>query len=360
MTIHLYVLKQLLVALAFAVAALLCVALPGIAISTVTKLPSVDIWIILRFLPLVLQSLTPYMLPLCFVLSVVAVFGRLSSDGEWTAIHMTGRHPLTVLAAPAFVAALLGLVIFWIVSSELPQLRKKERALILVATNSFVENLRPGKTSIDIAGLHLIARTRDMDTGTFRGVYLRHAGSTADQLDRVDVFANSVDISVHGELLRVHAVGIDSFDSSSGSYSRSDELLLNINIAKRLGVRTETYERARYLTSTEIRERLETADLTPKRLRDFRYTLQYRAALAGICLVFAGLGSGIGVIMRRGSLLTAMAVSVGFGLVYYVCNMELGGKLGHNPNLAPWVGAWVTNAGASVIAALFLRKAIRR
>lgn len=42
--------------------------------------------------------------------------------------------------------------------------------------------------------------------------------------------------------------------------------------------------------------------MTPKRLRDFRYTVQYRAALAGICFVFAGLGSGIGVLMRRGSL----------------------------------------------------------
>ncbi|QDV09622.1 putative permease YjgP/YjgQ family protein [Planctomycetes bacterium Poly30] len=360
MTIHLYVLKQLLIALAFAVGALLCVALPGIAISTVTKLPSVDVWILLRFLPLVLQSLTPYMLPLCFVLSVVAVFGRLASDGEWTAILMTGRHPLTLLIAPGVVATLLGLVIFGIVSNDLPQLRKKERALILAATNSFVQNLRPGKTSIDIAGLHLIARTRDMDTGTFRGVYLRHAGGSDDQLDRVDIFANSVDISVHGELLRVHAVGIGSFDSNSGSYSRSDELLLNINIAKRLGVRTETYERARYLTSTEIRERLETAELTPKRLRDYRYTLQYRAALAGICFVFAALGSGIGVLMRRGSLLTAMAVSVGFGLVYYVCNMELGGKLGHNPDLPPWLGAWITNAASSLVAAFFLRRAIRR
>ena len=84
------------------------------------------------------------------------------------------------------------------------------------------------------------------------------------------------------------------------------------------------------------------------------------AALAGICLVFAALGSGIGLLMRRGSLLTAMAVSVGFGLVYYVCNMELGGKLGHRPGLPPWLGAWVTNAGSMTMAVLILRRAIRR
>ena len=82
MKIHVYILRQLLVAFLFAVGALLFIAFPGIAVSTVHKMPNVDAALLLRFLPLVLQSLAPYVLPLCFMLSTVAVFGRLAADKE--------------------------------------------------------------------------------------------------------------------------------------------------------------------------------------------------------------------------------------------------------------------------------------
>ena len=93
-------------------------------------MPTVDAGILLRFLPIVLQSLAPYVLPLCFMLSTVAVFGRLAADKEWIGIHMAGIHPLKTLLSPAIVAGLLGLLTFWMVSNELPQLKKRQLALL--------------------------------------------------------------------------------------------------------------------------------------------------------------------------------------------------------------------------------------
>ena len=61
--------------------------------STVHKMPNVDAALLPRFLPLVLQSLVLYVLPLCFMLSTVAVFDRLAADKERIAIHMAGIHP---------------------------------------------------------------------------------------------------------------------------------------------------------------------------------------------------------------------------------------------------------------------------
>ena len=97
MKLQLYVLRQLLVSLAFSVGGILFVALPGLAVSTVHRLPGADAVILLRYVPLALQTLAPYVLPICFLLAVVATYGRLAADREWTAIQMAGVRPLGLL-----------------------------------------------------------------------------------------------------------------------------------------------------------------------------------------------------------------------------------------------------------------------
>ena len=59
MKLQLYVLRQLLVSLTFSVGGLLFVALPGIAVSTVHRLPGADAVVLLRYIPLVLMTLAP-------------------------------------------------------------------------------------------------------------------------------------------------------------------------------------------------------------------------------------------------------------------------------------------------------------
>ena len=111
--IFLYLLRQIVTSLLFGVGAVLVLAVPGIAVSTVHKIPNPDIGLLAGYLPVVFQTLAPYLLPLCFLLAVVATYGRLASDREWTAIQMAGFHPARILMPGLLVAVGLTGLTWW-------------------------------------------------------------------------------------------------------------------------------------------------------------------------------------------------------------------------------------------------------
>jgi lipopolysaccharide export LptBFGC system permease protein LptF len=88
--LHRYIARSLVTSFAFALAAIVVVAVPGVAVSAVSRLPGVDTWAILQFMPLLLAEFIPYVVPVCFLLAVVFTYGRMEADGEWTAIQMSG------------------------------------------------------------------------------------------------------------------------------------------------------------------------------------------------------------------------------------------------------------------------------
>ncbi len=358
--LHLYILRQLLVAFLFAVGALLFIALPGIAVSTVHKLPNVDAAILLRFLPLVLQSLAPYVLPLCFMLSVVAVFGRLAADKEWIAIHMAGIRPIKTLFMPFVVATLLGCLTFWMASNELPQLKKRQKRFLVDATASVIENLQPGKTSLQLGDFLLISEYRNPRTGVFYRAFFRYRREDSAGRQFKDVWAGEVDIWIDGDFLRLRAKDVELFDPATGNWGQGNEALADINIADRIERNDTHYDRAKYLVSSEIRRRLKGGTLEPKQVQEFRYMLHYRASMFAIFYLFLGLGAATGLLMRRGTQLGALAVAAGYGIVYYVLSMRLGKELGQASTLPPWIGAWTATIGGGVVAVLLLRRALHR
>lgn len=362
MKIHLYILRQLLVAFLFAIAALLFIALPGIAVNTVHKLPNVDAGILLRFLPLILQSLAPYVLPLCFMLSTVAVFGRLAADKEWIAIHMAGIHPLKTLFMPFVLATLLGALTFWMVSNELPQLKKRQKQFMVEATASVIENLQPGKTSLQIGDFMLMAEFRDARTGIFEGVYLRIPEIEDHGDGQWDVFARLVDIRIDGKFLLIEMEDIQVYDPETGDFTQRDKFESTVNIEDRMNDkdRNQSYTRAKYLVSSDVKERLASGELDPKKEREYRFMLHYRMSMFAIFYLFLGLGAATGLLMRRGTQLGALAVAAGYGIVYYVFSMRLGQQIGLGGTFPPAVGAWAATVLGGGVATVLLKKAMRR
>ena len=359
--IHLYILRQLLVAFLFAVAALLFIALPGIAVNTVHKLPNVDAGILLRFLPLILQSLAPYVLPLCFMLSTVAVFGRLAADKEWVAIHMAGIHPLKTLFTPFLMATALGALTFWMVSNELPQLKKRQKDFLVDATASVIENLQPGKTSLQLDDFMLMSEYRDPETGIFQGVYLRIPESSDSDERQSDVFAKVVKISIDGDSVEVEARDLQVYDPETGDHLQRDILSTRVNIEERVNRKKRIDPtRAKYLVTKDVRAKLASGELTPKKTREYRFMLHYRGTMFAIFYLFLGLGSATGLLMRRGTQLGALAVAAGYGIIYYVFSMRLGKQIGLDSTLPPWLGAWAATLIGGVVAAALLSRAMRR
>lgn len=356
---HGYLSRQLLSAFAFAVASLLFVALPGIVVSAVHKLPNVEPILMLRFLPLVLMGLAPYLLPLCFMLAVVAVYGRIAADREWIAMQMSGLWPMRFFVPAFAIATVLVGATYWMVSEELPKLKEHQKRVLIDAAASMIANLQPGRTSISLAGFYLKAADRDQTTGTFYDAYIRKPDSQDGQ-PTVDLFASAVDIRIEGSFLSAHLRDWEAFNPRGGQTGRGGEFELRVDLFDQVKSEQRDWNKPRYRTSSEIRGALRAGSIAPKDRRGFIYELHHRIAMSLAFYLFLGLGAPTGLLMRRGTQLGALAVAAGYGIVYYLMSMRLGQELGLSENVPVWVGPWMTIALGSLVAAFLLKRAIRR
>jgi lipopolysaccharide export LptBFGC system permease protein LptF len=355
---HRYISRQLLAAFAFAIAGLLFVALPGIVVSAVHKLPNVEPALLLRFLPLVLKGLAPYVLPLCFMLAVVAVYGRLAADREWIAMQMSGLWPMRFFLAPLVLATGLASLTFWMISEELPKLKETQKRFLVDAAASVIANLQPGRTSISLEGFYLKAADRDEELGTFYDAYIRVPEGLGEA--QGDVFAGSVDIRIEAGVLYCRLQDWEGFDPRSGGNGSGEHLEIWVDLERSVGRESRDWNKPRYRASSEILDALDAGTIEPDDRRAFVYELHRRAAMAAAFFLFLGLGAPTGLLLRRGTQLGALAVAAGYGIVYYVLSMRVGKELGLSESLPVWLGPWLTTALGAVVSAVLLNRAIRR
>ena len=100
MTLQLYVLRQLLFSFLFSLGGIALLVFPSVAVQAVHKMQGVSPTTILQYMPLVLVDLVPYLLPMAFLLAVVATFGRIAADRELVAINMSDTHPGMTCSTP--------------------------------------------------------------------------------------------------------------------------------------------------------------------------------------------------------------------------------------------------------------------
>ena len=75
------------------------------------------------------------------------------------------------------------------------------------------------------------------------------------------------------------------------------------------------------------------------------------------CLLIGPLRRRLGLLMRRGTQLGALAVAVGIALVYYLLSMRLGQQLATSNMLPPLLCAWAVNTTGLVVGLVLCRKA---
>jgi len=306
----------------------------------------------------VLETLAPYALPVCFILAVVATYGRLAADKEWTAIQMAGFHPLKMLLPGVVVALVLGAGNYWMVSYELPLAKKRQRLLMMAAATSSLSNLQPGRTTLQFKYFFLNAKLRDpKDQNILYDVQIRKPDDEGEGM--LDIFAKKAYIRTEGDMF---LVDIYDFVSVGEGAIRAENTHVGFGerIDKLIGTQRKFETRARYMTNREIQAELDKGVENEDRRTSMRFDLQYRRSMGAIYLVFLGLGAPTGLIMRRGTQLGALAVAVGYGLLYYIFAVRLGRELGRSGAVEPWVGAWAVPAIGSLVAVVLLWKALKR
>ncbi len=359
MTLQLYVLRQVLVGLVFAVGGMAVAAIPGIAVKAVQMLEGGNLRLMLGYLPLAASELIPYLVPVGFLLAVVATYGRLAADREWTAICMAGIRPARMLLPPLGLAIVLGVATLWILSNVNPELQMDQRNYVRRAAIETFKELNPGRTELSLRGFHLFSQRRSPE-GVFEDVII-HVPASGERQERT-VWADGArfrfeDHEMLIELFEPHTVlrqGGFADDWTVGH----NEIRIDLDELPESALRKPS--NPRFHTSAAIWSALQAGGLDPFEERRYSYTLHRRIAIAATYLVFLLLGVPTGLILRRGTQLGALSAAVAYALLYYLVSMHVGKSLVFKSGFPPMIAAWAANGLGLLVAPWLLRKALRR
>ena len=356
MKFHLYIFGQLLTAFLFASLGMLFIAMPGLAVGAVHKLGSAGMLSVLKYLPLAMGVFVPYVLPVALLLALVSTYGRLAAQNEWTAIRMAGVNPYRMLLPALVLAGAAGAGVFAMNAELLPRIKVREKTMRYELVRDAIKNFSPGKTKIDGDGFYLNAAKRDgEDPNIFYDCYIELQLEEEGKQNK-SFFADAVKFAVGETDMLVYlyeARGTAKDNEWNVSYP-AFKVDLEKLMAKDEG---KVYKSPRYKTSRGLLEILAGDELSESTRWHFLYAWHQRIANAAMCLVFVLVGVSTGVMMRRGTQLGALAVAVGYALLYWVVSMRLGKQLVLNGAVEPWVGAWVPLLLFAIVGLLLTRRA---
>lgn len=352
MRLQLYILRLVLVAFGFTFGGMVVLALPGVAVSAVHKLKGFPILEVIKWLPLALAELGPYLVPLAFLFAVVSVYARLAADNEWTAIRMSGRGPMSVVWPSLLFAFVLQLCTLQLLSEFLPWVRQQQNTFVLQAASRGIRDLAPGRTEIQLGEFYLTARRRDGPA--FLDAFLHlpaEDGGEARTLRAERVRFRFQEEQVLLELVEARTVLGDHEVRSGNPVIRLDTALL----------RSDKKSKAlssRYWNDARLEAEMAAADPALRRTLSFEY--HWRRALSATCVVFLLLGVPTGLALRRGNQLLPQAVAVGLALLYYVLFMQATRQLARHEWVPERAAAWAVTLTFLLLGAWWTRGALRR
>lgn len=349
MLLQLYVLRQLLVSIGFSIAGIGLIVLPTIMIQSIHRLGAVRLVDVLRYLPLVVAELVPLLLPMAFLLGVVATYGRLAAEREFVAIRMAGIHPAK-MALPAFAIALvLTLFTDFLLGEVAPAWKYLQRVYLREAQVKVFENFTQGRTELQFGNSSLKAEANY--DNVFVDVLLDLVGRDGEKLT---VAAKSAKLSIRDETLYIDLEEAYVLTENARLYDESPSYALRLD--ELFPPQPKDRGKPKYMTNGELREELERGRLTPEQEKDFRYEIHYRHALSGTYLVFLLLGIPTGIALRSSTQLGAFTGAVGYAFLYYVLALRLGKVLALIGAVPAIAAAWATDALFLVVGlCLFVR-----
>lgn len=355
--IQIYVLRQLLASLLFAMAGLAVIVFPTIAIQAVNKLGAIDTATVARYLPLVVAELVPYLLPMAFLLAVVATFGRLAAERELIAIQMAGIHPAR-LALPGLLVALpLALGTDHLLGQVSPELKYQQRSLLRDADLSRFLSAMTGRNVLSFGNNVLTSEGNRGNVRTNVELEMELENGT-----RLKVVAAEARIEVEGEgsagrlVVRMKDAALLTEDVSLTQAAP----VYTWGLSELFPSQTKDRGKAKYLTSREMRDELALGTLEPARRAEFTYEIQRRHALSATYLLFLLLGLPTGVALRSSTQLGAFTGAVGYAFLYYVLAMRLGKVLADTGSIPPVLAAWATNGLFLAVGLVFSVRALWR
>ncbi|MCK6446830.1 MAG: LptF/LptG family permease [Planctomycetes bacterium] len=354
MTLFVYILRQLAFGVVLAVFGMFFIAIPGVAVSALHKLGGSGLGLLLGYLPIVLLDLVPYLLPIGFLLAVTATYGRLAADSEWTAIRMAGTHPWRAMAPAACVALACSGLLGVLAHHVSPELSLRKREYLKESVVEAFKDLAPGQTELSIGQFYLNAPFREKNT--FYEALI-HVPAGDGRPDRT-ILADTVHISVAGSKVTIRLTHARTVYGTADTTIGEPTFVLDLD--ELLDTDRKVKNSWRYQATPELRRLIAAGKVPEKDVTYAKYEIQSRWALGLTPVLFLLLGMSTGLLMKSSTQLAALAVSVGYALVYYILSMRISKSLAQEGAVHEYLAAWTVPALVAVAGLVLCRRAFRQ
>jgi lipopolysaccharide export system permease protein len=358
-----YITTEFLTAFVVSIAVLTFVMSVGVVFKATDLLAKGGSW---RAILLVLASGLPttltFSVPVSVLTSCLLVFGRLSADGEITAMRACGIGMWRIMQSPLLLSLLLAVLCVHVNGNLAPRGHQMRRALRqeLLATSP-VDLLEAGRFIQDFAGMTVyIGRKNGNELKDVRIYDLRTPGVKREVRAREGTVLMSDD--GRDLVIDLRDVRVDPFlDDRPGAMFAER---WPIRIANAWDKRSSG-ERAKDLVLSDLTGRLfdvahyfpdlNEADLEVTRM-EFSVELNKRLSLAAACFAFALLGMPLGVRAHRKESSVGVALSLLLMFVFYLF-IIVAHTLDRRPEFRPDLIVWLPVLLAAWLGVRFVRRA---
>ncbi|MCP4676794.1 MAG: YjgP/YjgQ family permease [Deltaproteobacteria bacterium] len=162
----------------------------------------------LLLVPVAGWALTP-----AFVIAVFAAAGRMSADGELTALDASGLSRRRLATGPVALAVCMSVLSAWLWLDAAPRSQAALRATAMrLAGRALGGRIEPGQFTSPLPGITILADAREPD-GVFKGVFLEDA---RDKESQTQFVAKSARITTDGQgVFKAHLGQGSAFYSSN-------------------------------------------------------------------------------------------------------------------------------------------------
>ena len=307
----------------------------GVSIATVSKMVG---YMSISFLPAIL--------PMSLLFSVLLTYGRLSQDSEIVAMKSIGLS-LTQLFAPALFLSICVSMVSAQTSLYLAPWGNRQFEVLVtrLAAQKSAITLREGTFSDVFFNLVVYANKIDSNQGLLNHIFIYDERNP--QIP-ITIIANQGQLMQlnsdveFGASLRLKDGEIHRIDG--GKHTRIDFENHELNLSAPLKME-ERRKSPPSWTLSDLNDRLKSPDIGPDEKRTASIELHKRLAISIACLLFAGLGVGLGTITNRrnarsGQMVICIVLIISYWIVYVISeNLARTGTV--PPSIALWAADFV-------------------
>jgi lipopolysaccharide export system permease protein len=311
-----------------------------------------------------LPSALGFSIPVSIMTAALLTFGKLSANGEITAMKSSGIRMLQIMRQPMIFAALMSAICLYLNTDLVPtSYAARREALRQLGTESPMQLIEEGRPIRDFPGITFyVGGTKDNQLQDIL-IYQVQKGSPPRTIraQRGTIAASEDKQSL---VIDLYDVRVDPFYDDKPGPGHASHFPFAINLASTTGGDGPKLKKKSDMTMTEIMEAMATVEslypgLPPEEQARQRAVLAVefhkRIVMAVACFVFVLLGAPLATRTHRQETTVGIGISLGLVFVFYLF-IIVAETMTKHPILQPHLITWVPIALALFLGVRLIRR----